>query len=93
MGKISKLIAVINKSVLDRVGKVSHIRVSSYFILGGILTSCFLLMSIDLVNGIVMWSQGNIYSIPAEHIVLFGMILTHHLVLLGLKKSNDESKA
>jgi hypothetical protein len=88
---LTKLFSIIKTSTLDANGKYSHTRVSSYFILGSILTSCAVFITIDLVNAIIMWRKAQTYTIPWDHVALFALILGHHLVLLGLKKSSDDS--
>jgi hypothetical protein len=84
---IYRMLAYIGESVYDKKGgKISSTRMASYFILGGILTSMFLLVGIELVNAITMWKQGLGYVMPGEHITIFGMVLAHHLTLLGINK-------
>lgn len=80
------------KSVVNAAGKVSHIRVSSYYILAGILLLGIVFAGIEVGNAIVTWNKGGgaTYVVPTPHIVIFGMILSHHLVLLGLKKSGEK---
>lgn len=81
----------IGKSVLNNFGnKVSTTRIQSYFILGSILTATAVFLGIDIVNAIISWvnNKGS-YIIPYEHIVLFGMVLTHHLWLLGINKKAE----
>lgn len=81
----------IGKSVLNNFGnKVSTTRIQSYFILGSILTATAVFLGIDVVNAIISWvtNKGS-YTIPYEHIVLFGMVLTHHLWLLGINKKSE----
>ena len=83
----------IGKSVLNNFGdKVSTTRIQSYFILGSILTATAVFLGIDVVNAIILWvkNKGS-YTVPYEHIVLFGMVLGHHLALLGINK-NSETK-
>ena len=86
----NKILAYIGKSI-TKDGKVSSTRVASYFILSGILTSIAIFASVEIVNAIVIWKQGLYYVIPNEHIVIFGMVLAHHLTLLGINK-NAETK-
>ena len=84
---IYRMLAYIGESVYDKKGgKISSTRMASYFILGGILTSMLLLVGIELINAIIMWKQGLGYVIPGEHITIFGMVLAHHLTLLGINK-------
>lgn len=70
-------------------GKISTTRISSYLILGSILTTTAIYLSIDVVNAFKMWQKDSTYIIPSEHIVVFGMILTHHLALLGINKTAE----
>jgi len=92
MKKIFQKIAeYIGKSILGKDGKVSSSRMSSYFILGSIILTSILFVVIELVNAIILWKTGMPYTIPSEHIVIFGMVLAHHLTLLGINK-NAETK-
>jgi hypothetical protein len=82
----------VGKSVHEkRGGKVSSSRISSYFMLGAIILTSVTFVVIELVNAFMMWKLGLPYVIPSEHIVIFGMILAHHLTLLGINK-NAETK-
>lgn len=84
---ISRIFSYIGSSVYDKKGgKVSSTRMASYFILGGILTLMALVVGIELINAIIMWNQGLAYVISGEHITIFGMVLAHHLTLLGINK-------
>lgn len=83
--KISDFIA---KSVIKE-GQVSSSRMSSYFILGSILTTTLLFIVIEIVNASIIWKTGAAYIIPSEHIVVFGMMLAHHLTLLGINKTSE----
>lgn len=71
-------------------GMVSHTKISSYFILLSILTSALTFIIIEIGNAKLQWHKGQIYEIPLNHIGLFAMMLSHHLILLGLKNSNDK---
>lgn len=82
----------IERSIISGVSKkVSTTRISSYLILGSILTTSLIYLIIDIVNAIIKWSNGEIFVLSAESLVFFGMILTHHLALLGINK-NAETK-
>lgn len=82
----------IEKSILAGISnKVSTTRISSYLILGSILTTGLVYLLIDVVNAIIKWSQGEVFIISTEDLIFFGMILTHHLALLGINK-NAETK-
>jgi sulfite exporter TauE/SafE len=88
---IKEVFKLINLSILDKNGKVSSGRLSSYFILGAILTSTAVFIGIDITNAIIAMLQKGFYEIPTNHIVLYGMMLAHHLALLGINK-NSETK-
>lgn len=79
-------------SIYDKKGgKISSGRLSSYFILGAILTAAGVFISIDIANAVVAIINKGAYEVPANHIVLYGMTLAHHLTLLGINK-NSETK-
>lgn len=82
----------IEKSILAGISsKVSTTRISSYLILGSILTTGLVYLLIDIVNAIIKWSNGETFIISTEDLIFFGMILAHHLALLGINK-NAETK-
>jgi hypothetical protein len=86
-----KFFKKINESLKDNNNKTSHTRISSYIILASILfTSVFILGTIEIVNAITQWKLGVVYTIPSQHVTLFGMLLGHHLLLLGIKKVSDK---
>lgn len=86
-----KFYDIILCSVKDKLGKVSSSRISSYFILISILLNSLLFMSIELINANISWNNNLTYTIPTNHIIILGLFLSHHLVLLGLKKSSDNN--
>jgi hypothetical protein len=82
----------VEKSILGGVSnKVSTTRISSYLILGSILATGFVYLLIDVINAIIKWRKGEVFIISTEDLIFFGMILTHHLTLLGINK-NAETK-
>jgi hypothetical protein len=82
----------VEKSILAGISnKVSTTRISSYLILGSILTTGLIYLIIDIVNAIIKWSNGETFIISTEDLIFFGMILAHHLALLGINK-NAETK-
>lgn len=82
----------VEKSTLGGVSnKVSTTRISSYLILGSILATGFVYLLIDIINAIIKWHKGEVFIISTEDLIFFGMILTHHLTLLGINK-NAETK-
>jgi sulfite exporter TauE/SafE len=87
----NKIFSLIGMSVYDKKdGKVSSTRMSSYFILGAILTAAGVFIGIDIVNAIVALYNKGFYEVPANHIVLYGMTLAHHLTLLGINKNAEQ---
>lgn len=83
---------LIKKSVISKLGKPSTSRISSYYILSVILIQALVNIVIDVFNAMVKWDKGETYEIPAAHIVIFTLVLSHHLILLGLKKSSDNDE-
>lgn len=81
-----KIFNLIKSSLYDHLGKISHTRLSSYFILGSILTSALVFLTIDVINAFISYRNGIIYTVPYEHIAIYGMTLSHHLILLGYKR-------
>lgn len=80
---------LVGLSIRDKGGKVSSGRLSSYFILGAILTSAGVFIGIDITNAIIAIINKGFYEVPANHIVLYGMTLAHHLMLLGINKNSE----
>lgn len=91
MNIIKSMREKISASLHDHLGKISSATISSYFILGNILISSMVYLIIELVNAHTMWSAGHVYNIPLEHVGIFSLVLTHHLILLGIKSSNSKS--
>jgi hypothetical protein len=92
-GFFATVFGLIKESVYDKQkgGKVSSGRLSSYFVLAAILSAAFTFIGIDIANAIIAMCNKGFYEIPANHIVLYGMTLAHHLALLGINK-NAETK-
>jgi len=90
--KFKGILNRINESLLDNSGKVSHTKISSYIILISIIVSSITFLGVDIVNAFTIWFKGGTYEVPISHITIFGMILGHHLFLLGIKKSSENNK-
>ena len=87
---IKKIFSLIGKSIYSKKnGKVSSTRLSSYLILFMILLASAAFTGIEVVNAIVAIHNKGFYEIPSNHIVLFGMVLAHHLTLLGINKNAE----
>jgi hypothetical protein len=85
-----KFFEYVEKSILGGISnKVSTTRISSYLILGSILTTGLIYLLIDIVNATIKWNKGEIFIISTEDLIFFGMILTHHLALLGINKTAE----
>lgn len=91
MNKIFKAIgnSTLEKTTGNRNRIYSSSIISSYFILVTIWLSAFVFISIDISNTLLLRSMGQIYEIPMSHIFIYSLTLTHHLVLLGLKRGSD----
>jgi hypothetical protein len=82
----------IAQSVVDHLGKVSQVRIQSYFILLEILITGLFFLCIEAANAYLsIWVKGEPYSPTTESIWIFGMVLAHHLVMLGLKKGAEST--
>lgn len=93
VGFIGTVFGLIKESVYDKNkdGKVSSGRLSSYFVLAAILCAAFTFIGIDIANAIIAIYNKGFYEVPANHLILYGMTLAHHLTLLGINK-NAETK-
>lgn len=80
------------KSCYDHLGKLSQVRIQSYFILAEIIITGLFFLVIEGANAYLsIFRDGVIYKPSSESIVIFGMVLTHHLVMLGLKKGSEST--
>lgn len=70
-------------------GKISSGRLSSYFILAAIIVASTVFTCIDIINAIVAIYNKGFYEIPGNHVVIYGMMLAHHLTLLGINKNSE----
>ena len=87
---LNKILSYIAKSVHHKKGgKISSGRVSSYAILFVIIIAALTFVGIDIANAVIALMNKGFYEIPANHIVLYGMTLAHHLSLLSINKSSE----
>jgi len=93
MGKnnfFKKILSLMKESSYEKKGgKISSGRLSSYFVLSAILAAASVFITIDIINAIIAIINKGFYEIPANHIVLYGMTLAHHLTLLGINKHSE----
>jgi hypothetical protein len=62
--------------------KVSSIRIQAFILLFPVVSASFIFITIELINAIIAW-KNNIPYIPSnESIIIFGMILSHHISVL-----------
>ncbi len=83
---------LIKASVYNKIGKPSSARIASYFILIAIIVHSITYVIIEFINASKKWSIGETYEVPWAHITIFTLILSHHLILLGLKKASDKDE-
>ncbi len=84
------LLSKISQSLVDHLGKVSQVRVQSYFILAEIIITGFFFLAIEAANAYqFIFVDNKPYAPTTQSIVVFGMVLAHHLVMLGLKSGSE----
>jgi len=76
------LVNIFKKSILSPDGKESSTRISAYIILLLIILFSISFLSVFIY---LMVTKG----VTTEMIIVFGMLLTHHLALLGINKHNE----
>jgi len=74
---------IFKKSILSHDGKESSTRISSYIIL--LLIILFSVAFLSVFVYLMITKEG----VTTEMIVVFGMLLAHHLALLGINKHNE----
>jgi hypothetical protein len=85
-----KTLGLMKESVYHKKGgKVSSGRLSSFFILFAIIGAALTFIGIDIANACVAIYNKGFYEIPANHLVIYGMTLAHHLTLLGINKNAE----
>jgi len=70
---------IIKKSLTSPGGKESSTRIGAYVLLVLIVLFTIIFLVIEIFNG----------TISNEAIIIFGMLMTHHLVLLGINKHHE----
>ena len=82
MKLFKSIFSTIYKSVDGSSNTVSSVRVQSYLLLLPILLMSFCFIGIEVWSFLHSKKTGGIYHISNEIIVVFGMVLSHHLALL-----------
>jgi hypothetical protein len=80
---INKMLEMIKKSIFSHEGKESSTRIASYVILLLIFLFTVVFLGIEIYSAI----QGKLPS--NEAIIIFGMLMTHQLTLLGITKYHE----
>jgi len=80
---MKKFLEIIKKSIISPGGKESSTRIATYILL--ILIILFALTFMGIIIAIFIKT----HIIPNEAIIIFGMILAHHLTLLGINKYHE----
>ncbi len=88
----TKVLKLIQESIKDHLGKISQVRLQSWFILAEILITGIFFLGIEAFNAYLsIWVKNEAYAPSSESIFIFGMVLAHHLAMLGIKKSAEAS--
>ena len=74
---------IIKKSIQSPGGKESSTRIATYIILLLVILFTLTFIAIEIMNAI------ETKTISKEGIIVLGMLLTHHLTLLGINKYNE----
>ena len=74
---------IISKSILSKNGKESSTRIATYIILLLVVLFTLTFIVIEIINSFENKTISN------EGIIVLGMLLTHHLTLLGISKYNE----
>ena len=85
---IKKIMARINQSTIGD-NNVSSVRIQSYIILLPILIMTAIFLIIEIWDFIYTISSKGDYTISTEIIVIFGMLLSHHLAVMFSRKNSQ----
>ncbi len=88
---INKILNKISLSVLSD-NKNSSSRIQSYILLAPILAMTLIFIIIEVWQFIHCINIGKDYYISSEIIIIFGMILSHHLALVFSRKNSQSIK-
>lgn len=76
------------KKVWNKIGlsvssdKTSSIRIQAFILLMPVVLASLVFISIELINAIIAWKTNVSYVPSNESIILYGMILSHHISVL-----------
>ena len=80
---MKKFLTLIKNSILSPGGKESSTRIGAYIILALIILFTLAFIVIEIITALETKIISN------EGIIVFGMLLTHHLTLLGINKYHE----
>ena len=91
---INKIFSTLRKSILDKFGKESSVRISGFIVLFSITLFALIFATIELGNAILLWKKGQIYVISAQIILILTSYLAHHLgILFNKRKEYKENES
>jgi hypothetical protein len=80
----AKFISYIEESVKSD-SKISSTRIQTYIMMISVILSTAAFLAIEIANAVVAWFNNKPYVISSESIIIFGMILSHHLGMMFSK--------
>ena len=86
------LLSFIKQSAMQD-GKPSSSRIMGYVMGAQIVLATLCYVGIEIANAVIAFRDKGFYTIPATHVTIFGMILTHQLTLFGIYKYNETQSA
>ena len=89
---INKILMKIAESVDTQGNTISSVRLQSYIILFPILLMVLVFLIIEIWSFIHAIKHGTEYKLSSEIIIVFGMMLSHHLAIL-FSRSKSQSVA
>ena len=87
---INKILMKIAESVDTHGNTISSVRLQSYLILLPILMMVLVFLTIEIWSFIHAIRHGTEYKLSSEIIIVFGMMLSHHLAIL-FSRSKSQS--
>ena len=89
MQLFNKILSTLKISTKSPWGGISSSRVSSFFLLSVIMLSVLVFLGIEISVAVSSLIHTGTYVISNESIIIFTLLLSHHLSLLGISKSNE----
>lgn len=80
----------INLSILSN-NNTSSSRLQGYLVLVPILVMCYTFLGIEITSFIIAMVHGKTYVLSSEIVIVFGMMLSHHLALVFSKRKSAKN--